>query len=195
MMDTNEGCPSGLLTMEVQCDSSSGSIEPSKIELKISAGPWSIARHIDIADRSKFVIPFEKDDFGGLCPRMGLETKGLVHFGGRAAVTVQKDDRVVVLPPPHEETAAATTGGQQQSAARTRQRGQSRAGAARQGHRGSRPSRSWAGRVTGGSSGTGGAGRGSWQQQQQQTASHPTAERAAERGSQLCFSSKESYRN
>ena len=99
--------------------SSSGSIEPSKLELKISAGPWSIARHIDIADRSRVVIQFEKDDFGGLCPRIGLETKGLVHFGGRAAVTVQKDDCVVVLPPPREKpTAAATTGGQQQSAAR-----------------------------------------------------------------------------
>ena len=63
--------------MEVRCDSSSGSIEPSKIELKISAGPWSIARHIDIADRSRVVIQFEKDDCGGLCPRIGLETKGL----------------------------------------------------------------------------------------------------------------------
>ena len=61
-MDTNEGCPSGLLTMEVQVDSSSGSIEPSKIELKISAGPWSIARHIDIVDRSRVVIQFENDD-------------------------------------------------------------------------------------------------------------------------------------
>ena len=49
----------------------------SKIELKISAGSWSVARHIDIADRSRVVIQFEKDDFGGLCPRIGLETKGL----------------------------------------------------------------------------------------------------------------------
>ena len=75
MLDTNEGCPSELLTMEAQVDSSSRSIEPSKIELKISAGPWSIARHIDIADRSRVVIQFENDDFGCLCPSIGLETK------------------------------------------------------------------------------------------------------------------------
>ena len=78
-----------MLTMEVQVDSSSGSIEPSKIELKISAGPWSIARHIDIADRSRVVTQFEKDNFGGLFPRIGVE-KGLVHSDGRAASSVQK---------------------------------------------------------------------------------------------------------
>ena len=70
-------------------DSSPGSIEPSKIELKIPVGPWGIARHIDIADRSRVVIQFEKVDFGGLCARIGLETKGFVHYGGRAAFAVQ----------------------------------------------------------------------------------------------------------
>ena len=81
-------------------------------ELKISWGAWSIARHIGVADLSRLVIQFEEDDFGGLCPRIGLETKGLVHSDGRAVVTVRNDDCVVVLPPPrHKEssTVAAAT--------------------------------------------------------------------------------------
>ena len=87
---------------------SSGS--PDQVELKISRGEWSIARHIDVADCSRLVIRFEEDDFGGLCPRIGLKTEGLVHSDGRAAVTVRNNDCVVVLPPPRYEgrpTAAA----------------------------------------------------------------------------------------
>jgi hypothetical protein len=147
--------------MEVR-DNGSGSIEPSDQELKISLelGAWSISRRIDAKDRSRLVIQCVEDDFGGLCPRIGLETKGLVHYGGRAAVSVQTDYGVVVLPPPAATTRGQqqSTAGQQQPAARARQQGQSRTGAARQGHRGSQSSRSWADRVTGGSSGTGGTG-------------------------------------
>jgi hypothetical protein len=149
--------------MEVQQDNGSGSIEPSDQELKINLelGAWSISRRIiDAKDRSRLVIQCVEDDFGGLCPRIGLETKGLVHYGGRAAVSVQTDYGVVVLPPPAAATRGQqqSTAGQQQPAARARQQGQSRTGAARQGHRGSQSSRSWADRVTGSSSGTGGTG-------------------------------------
>ena len=148
--------------MEVQQDNGLGSIEPSDQKLKISLelGAWSISRRIDAKDRSRLVIQCVEDDFGGLCPHIGLETKGLVHYGGRAAVSVQTDYGVVVLPPPAAATRGQqqSTAGQQQPAARARQQGQSRTGAARQGHRGSQSSRSWADRVTGGSSGTGGTG-------------------------------------
>ena len=123
-------------------------IEELKINLEL--GAWSISRRIDAKDRSRLVIQCVEDDFGGLCPHIGLETTGLVHYGGRAAVSVQTDHGVVVLPPP---AAAArgqqqSTAGQQQPAARARQQGQSRTGAARQGHRGSQLSNR-AGRVTG----------------------------------------------
>ena len=86
--------------MEVQQDNGSGSIEPSDQELKISLelGAWSISRRIDAKDRSRgLVIQCVEDDFGGLCPRIGLETKGLVHYGGRAAVSVQTDYGVVTI--------------------------------------------------------------------------------------------------
>ena len=107
--------------MAVQQDNGSGSIEPSDQELRINLelGAWSISRRIDAKDRSRLVIQCVEDDFGGLCPHIGLETKGLVHYGGRAAVSVQTDHGVVVLPPP----AAATRGQQQYSSNQPRARG------------------------------------------------------------------------
>jgi len=139
---------------------SSGS--PDQVELKISRGEWSIARHIDVADCSRLVIRFEEDDFGGLCPRIGLKTEELVHSDGRAAVTVRNNDCVVVLPPPRYEgrpTATAAGRGQQQSAARAQRARDTGTGTGGSAPKATEPSRNRATRVAGGSSGTSGNGR------------------------------------
>ena len=115
------GRPSDNPTLEVlQVTKGSGSMEPDHEQIRVGFGHWTVARALakDEFKSFRFVVSLEEDDFGGLCPRIGLEAKGLVHSDGCVAAIVPTNDCDVVLPPPRPSNGAQTAAGQQQSAAR-----------------------------------------------------------------------------
>jgi hypothetical protein len=113
----------------------------------------------DIEKDTRIVIWFKEDDFGVLCPQIGLENKHLVHSDGRTAAIVPKDDCVVAfsLPRREEKPAAAAEGedGQQQSAARAQHARDIDTGTDRCAPKATGPSRKCAAKAAGDSSGTG----------------------------------------
>lgn len=68
----------------------------------------------------RFVVSLDENDFGGLCPRIGLEAKGVVHSDGRVDATVLIDDCAVVMPRPRPHKGAQTAAAISRACARDR---------------------------------------------------------------------------